>query len=202
MAQNKDRPLVTRHLRIAPAETGAGPAPLWSAPQTITRRSDGAVLGEALPGGAPENGVFPLSLSGAAGEALAAEALTALLGRYFEQTDVFWAQLEGEALPPELAAALTRAGFAVTPQPGGRLLVEKPKSTWLAVGMCLGAGMGMSLGIAFGGSQSSGLSLGMCIGIAIGMAIGASIDARDVRRRSALRQTAALPPAPPRAQSR
>lgn len=203
MANSKPRTLTTKHLCIAAAAPLSDAAELWRTPQEITRRSDGAALGQAVPGGAPENGIFALQLSlPDASPAIAAEALTALLGLYFEQNDVFWARLETEPPQPELADALTGAGFGVTPQPDGRLLAEKAKSAWLAIGMCLGVGMGMSLGTAFGAGQGSGLSFGMCIGIAVGMAIGVTVDERDAKRRDALRQAAGLPPAPPRVQRR
>lgn len=56
--------------------------------------------------------------------------------------------------------------------------LEKPKTSWISIYMCLGLSIGLCFGTAF-----DNLAMGMCIGIALGISLGSSLDVADKKKR-------------------
>ncbi|MPM64697.1 hypothetical protein SDC9_111585 [bioreactor metagenome] len=75
---------------------------------------------------------------------------------------------------------LLKSDFILTEEQADQLIyeLERPKSFWTSIYMC----MGLSLGLCFGSSFDN-IAIGMCIGLSIGLAVGTALDASDKKNR-------------------
>jgi hypothetical protein len=88
---------------------------------------------------------------------------------------------------PDNAASqrvLEKLGFtpAGEGREGPRFEMEKPKTSWISIYMCLGLSVGLSLGAAMK-NMGTAMSIGLCIGLALGVAL----DEQDKKKRAELR---------------
>ena len=102
------------------------------------------------------------------------EAAKAMLDWAFQSDELFFIEAEAEADNAASLRVIEKLGMKQygMGEEGPRFVVEKPKSSWLAVYMCFGLAIGLSLGnLLF-----DNMSVGMCIGLVLGAAVGASLD--------------------------
>ena len=113
----------------------------------------------------------------------AAEAAKALIDWAFSQAEGLYF-IMAETSPDNTASqnVLEKLQFKPTGSMGeeGPLFeLERPKTAWVSVYLCLGTSVGLCFGTSF-----DNMSLGMCIGMAIGLALGAALDADDKKKRA------------------
>lgn len=178
------------HMRKAYEEMRAGvkSAPeqaIWYTEWRASLPDTGESIGGAGFKGPPEGGEVEIGYGIDAphrGKGYAREAVNALCewafgkGAYYIIAEAEEDNLASQAVLK--ACGFRRGGMGVE---GVRWEKEKPGTSWMATGMCLGVAMGCGLGVAFDGGR--GMSLGMCFGLAIGMATGAALDAADKQKR-------------------
>ncbi|MPM42173.1 hypothetical protein SDC9_88836 [bioreactor metagenome] len=114
----------------------------------------------------------------------AAEALQKMCEWAFSQENVYYIQAKIESDPINIPSkkVLVKCGFIKTgsEEEKAELLfeLEKPKSSFVSIYMCLGLSIGMYIGTSF-----DNIAIGMCIGISIGVALGAALDESDKNKR-------------------
>lgn len=151
--------------------------------------NDGTHVGSFCFMGPPENGEVEIGYGidkGHQGNGYATEALTQMCGWAFSNSGVYFIRAETDADNAASQAVLKKAGFASTGKTGaeGPLFeLEKERSNWMPIMMCLGLAIGCSIGVS-ADSTGMGISLGICLGLAI----GSLLDADDRKKRAKLRQ--------------
>ncbi len=150
---------------------------------------DGTRVGSFCFMGPPENGTVEIGYGidkDHEGNGYATEAVKQMCDWAFSNSGVYFVGAETTADNVASQAVLRKAGFAPTGKIGdeGPLFeLEKEKSSWMPIMMCLGLATGSSVGV-LSDSTSTGISLGICIGLAI----GSILDANDRKKRAKLRQ--------------
>lgn len=110
----------------------------------------------------------------------ALEAVKHAIDWAFSQENVYYVEAQTELENTASIGLLEKLEFKLTgpSEEGIGYELEKPKSSWVAVYMCLGLAVGMSIGLSL-----DNMSLGMCLGLAFGVGIGACLDSVDRKAR-------------------
>jgi [ribosomal protein S5]-alanine N-acetyltransferase len=109
----------------------------------------------------------------------ATEAIKKLCEWAFSQNAYYiQAQTEPDNAPSK--RVLDKNGFKKTGNGSEGLLyeLEKPKTEWMSIYICIG----LSVGLCFGTALDN-IAIGMCMGIAVGVALGSALDAADKKTR-------------------
>lgn len=150
---------------------------------------DGTRIGSFCFMGTPKNGTVEIGYGidkKHEGNGYATETVRQMCDWAFSNSGVYYIEAETEPDNAASQAVLRKAGFKPTGkigEEGPKFELEKEKSNWMPIMMCLGLAMGCSFGLS-SDSMSMGISIGMCIGLAV----GAGIDADDKKKRTKLRQ--------------
>ncbi|NCC66811.1 MAG: N-acetyltransferase [Clostridia bacterium] len=150
---------------------------------------DGTRAGSFCFMGPPENGAVEIGYGidkGHVGNGYATEAVIQMCDWAFSNSGVYFIDAETDSYNTASQAVLRKAGFIPTGKSGDegpRFELEKEKSNWMPIMMCLGLATGCSIGVS-ADSTGMGISLGICFGLAI----GSVLDADDRKKRARLRQ--------------
>lgn len=162
---------------------------IWHTTWSMTRKSDGAYIGEFGFKGAPRDNAVEIGYSVLRefeGQGYATEAVQAATAWAFEQENVVF--VEAETAPGNAASqrVLEKCGFVPdgTGEEGPRFVLESTTPSWTAIFLCLGVGcFGCPLFAA-----SDNVALGMSLGAGVGLCIGAALDARAKAERAAIKE--------------
>lgn len=110
----------------------------------------------------------------------ASEAVKKLCEWVFAYSNVYYIRAVTEGTNAASIKVLERNGFKADGygSEGLQYEKEKPKTSWLAIYMCIGLSVGLSIGTSLGNT-----SIGMTIGMSIGLAVGAALDTADAKYR-------------------
>lgn len=166
----------------------------WYAAWKITDRQTGEMVGDLCFKGPQVDGAVEIGYGlkpGQEGKGYMTEAVKAMCNWALGQENVYFIFAETLADNEKSQQVLENNGFKPTGtngEEGSRFYLEREKSSWMTIYLCLGMSIGLSMGINQGNQ-----AIGMCLGMSIGMALGAGLDSSDKKARQTFRQKLSLP---------
>lgn len=157
---------------------------LWYTAWEVTLRENGEYVGDIYFKGKPVNREAEIAyfLSDKFKDSEeAANAVDELTGWGFANSDdLYFVSIWVDAQSDAFAKTLDDGYFSVVEETETMQKFEmvRTETSWLATGMCLGAGVGLGLGLLF-----DNLALGFGIGFSVSVALGLLVDAGNRRKR-------------------